>query len=137
MCPFEVVEPGQFLCKAGLEEGECALGKNGTLTMRKEDLDLVGIEHFAIVLADPENFRIGLRAVRDGEEQSSVAVSVITRKNKADSLRRKITVARAIKRLSLTPEACAARYTLNTHKDSLLFITVTEAKEIPMPPQSD
>ncbi len=130
---FELVEPGLFKPVEGLGEGECSLGKNGTLLLRTEDLGLVGISNYAIVLADPETFRVGLRAVRDGEQQRSVAASVVTRKGRPVAGRRRININRAIKRLGLTVEACCGRYTLSVHKDELLFITLTEAKEIPQP----
>ena len=89
-----------------------------------------------IVLADSGSLRIGLRKVRDGEEAQSVGVSVIRRGNKADSGRRRILVSRAIEHLELTAEAVAGRYTLKTHRDELVFIVLTEARDIPQPQES-
>ena len=135
---FEIVTPGAFAQVAPLGEGEASIGKNGTLTARADDLAMVGIERYAIVLADPGSLRIGLRGVRDGEQQQSVACSVITtRKDKSDSGRRRLNVVRAIKRLGLTAEAVCGRYTLNVHKDELLFLTMTEAKDVPKPGASE
>ncbi|MFH1746180.1 MAG: hypothetical protein ABIG44_03965 [Planctomycetota bacterium] len=125
---FVIVEPGTFEPVAALAEGEVSLGKRGTLLARVADLELVGIGNYSIILADTSGtLRLALRAVRDGEQDKSVACGVVTRKGGADSGRRRINVARAIKRLSLTPEACAGRYQLNVHHDELLIVNLTGA----------
>lgn len=131
MTPFEVVEAGSFGPGEPLGEGECSLSRNGTMVLRTEDLELVGIGAYAIVLADCENLRLGLRAVRDGEQQSSVACSVIRRKNSDDTGRRRIQITRALRRLGLTAEAVAGRYSLQVHRDELLFITLAAGKDRP------
>ncbi|MBU0617914.1 MAG: hypothetical protein KKI02_09375 [Planctomycetes bacterium] len=134
---FTVVEPGAFSFTEPLGEGEVSISKNGTLTARAEDLALVGIGNYAIVLVDTGTLRLGLRSVRDGEQQKSVACSVITTgKDRHDSGRRRVTVTRAVKGLGLTIEAVCGRYTLKTHKDELVFIVLTEAKDIPQPQES-
>jgi hypothetical protein len=127
---FEVVEAGQFR-SAGLAEGECSLGKGGALVVRADDLQAVGITNYAVVLCEVDSRRIGLRAVRDGEQQSSMACSIVANSKKEDGGRRRIGVARAIKRLNLTPEAVAARDTLHTLRDELLFISLDEVKHVP------
>ena len=125
---FEVIEAGQFARADPLPAGEVSISKNGILTAHAEDLTTVGIEHYAIILADKATFRIGLRSVRDGEEQKSMACCVIKRKNGGDTGKRTLNVKRAIRHISLTPEACAARYTLNIHHDEVVFVNLNEAR---------
>jgi hypothetical protein len=134
--PFEIVEPGSFLQIAPLGEGECTLGKHGTLLARTSDLELVGIGKYAILLADKGSFRIGLRAVRDGEQQRSMACAVVTTgkgPRRRDAGRRRVNVSRAIIACGLEPEAVAGRYTLQVFRDELLFVTLTEAKPVERP----
>ncbi len=133
---FEIVQPGAFKPADALKSGEVSVSRNATLTVLAENLSAVGIGERAIVLADSGSLRIGFRKVRDREQAQSVGVSVIRRGNKADSGRRRILISRAIKHLGLTPEACSGRYTLNTHRDELIFIVLTEARDIPLPQES-
>ncbi len=111
---FEIVEPGSLSTMDPLAEGQVSIAKSGKLTIRKADLDLAGIDHYAMVMADRETFRVGVRAVRgDDERPRSVAVSTVTSgKAKKDSGRRTLNLGRAIKRLDLQPEAVAGRYEL-------------------------
>ncbi len=135
--PFVVVEPGAFCFTEPLGEGEVSISRNGTLTARAEDLALVGISKYAIVLADAGTLRLGLRAVRDGEEQKSRACSVITTgKQKRDSGRRRITVTRALKQLGLKVEDVCGRFTLKMHRDELVYIVLTDAKQTPTKPEA-
>jgi len=133
--PFVIVEPGSFQHSEPLQEGECSISRNATLTARADDLGIVGITNYAIVMADTDTLRLGLRAVRDGEEQKSVACSIISAgQDKHDSGRRRILVNRALQRLGLTAEAVAGRYTLmSKEKDGLLFVVLSEAKDVPTP----
>lgn len=128
--PFEIVEAGNLNAHA-LQEGEASIDRRGSLVVRSADLEAVGITNYAIVLADADTRRIGLRAVRDGEQSISLACSVILTGSRNDSRRRRTSVLRAIRRLGLTPEAVAGRYTLNVHRDELLFITLDEVKDVP------
>ena len=125
---FQVVEAGKFGTVAPLGEGEASLAKNGTLTLHASDLAAVGIKAYAIVLADRGTLRIGLRSVRDGEQQISMAATMVPRKNGADSGRRRVMVTRAVKQLGLDLEACCGRYGLVTHGEELLFITLAESR---------
>jgi hypothetical protein len=132
---FEVIEPGHFIPVKAIESGECRLRPKGELVLRADDLQAVGIEHFAIVMADPATLRIGLRAVDDGEEQQSMSVTVITRgKSKTDSGRRRISVNRAIKHVGLTPDAVAGSFKLHKRGDGLLTINLTEGRDELKPP---
>jgi hypothetical protein len=132
---FEIVEPGSWKAAEPLGEGEVSLGKGGTLLARREDLELVGIKHYAIVLADAGTLRVGLRAVRDGEQQQSVAACIVRCKNGRDSGRRRINVARAARRLGLEPAAIVGRYELHVHGDpqtgakQLVWFGVTQERE--------
>lgn len=125
---FEVVPCGRFLPVDPLEVGEISLSRAGTATFRTEDLAAAGIDKpWCTVLADPGNFRVAVRARRSGEEQGSVAVSTVTRKGK-DTGRRRISLARAIKRCDVTTEAVAARYNLYRHdkdNEGLLIVCLT------------
>jgi hypothetical protein len=127
---FEVVEPGGFGLAPPLPEGEVSISRSGALTAHAKDLEIVGIGNYAIVLADSDTLRVAFRDVRDGEQQQSVCASVVRRKSGVDTGRRSINVGRAIKRLGLTNESVAGRYTLNVHKD-LLIVNLTEAREAP------
>jgi hypothetical protein len=130
---FEIVEAGTFRAVEPLSEGECSVSRNGTMTARAEDLATIGVTNYAIILADPETLRIGLRGVRDGEQMKSVAASMIKRKSGTETGRRRMNISQALKRLNVTAEAIAGRYTLMNHGDEFLFVTLTEAKEIPRP----
>lgn len=131
---FEIVEPGSFKPPDPLAEGECSVSKNGTLTARAEDLATVGITNYVIILVDPGTLRIGLREVRDGEQMKSVAASMIVRKSGVETGRRRMNISQALKRLNLTAEAAAGRYTLMQHGDEFVFITLTQApREVPKP----
>ncbi len=130
---FEIVAPGALSNTMNpLAEGQCSIAKGGKLTIRKADLDLAGIEHYAIVLADRETFRIGVRAVRGEDERPrSVAVSIVTSgKGKKDSGRRTLSLTRAIKKVDLRPEAVAGRYELIVRgktSDAMLIISLMPA----------
>lgn len=132
---FEVVEPGAWSRPEPLEPGRCAISRGAKLTLRSVDLEAAGIgPHFAIVLADAETLRLGLRAAGETERQQSVAISVVTSgKDKRDSGRRIILVSQALKRLALTPEAVAGRYTLQRHSEvtgTVLIVNLCEAGEL-------
>lgn len=123
---FEVVPPGQLCTAEPLPEGQCSIWRDGTLMFHQSDLDLVGVGAYVVVLADTETWRLGLRAVRDGEQPQSVAVTtVLSKRKRRDTQRRSINVSRALRKLSLDASAVAGRYTL-THKgegkESLLIV---------------
>jgi hypothetical protein len=119
---FEIVKPGELASFDAIEEGQVSISRSGDATFRREDLDLVKIGAYAIVLADPETLRLAVRAPRDNERLESVAVGVITKgKEKKDAGRRRIRLTRAIKRLDLTCEAVAGRFDLLA-KDDLIII---------------
>ena len=124
---FEVIEPGKLSFAEPLGEGRCSIGKGGALACRAADLEIVGITHYAIVLADAETTRLALRAVRDGEQQQSVAVSIVSCGKGAkrhDSGRRRINVLRALRRLAVTAEAAAGRYDFMVKGDELLIVNL-------------
>jgi len=128
---FEVVACGRFAPADPLEVGEISLSRGGTATFRSEDLAAAGIDKpWCTVVADAETFRVAVRARRSGEEQSSVAVSMVTRKGGSkDTGRRRISLARAIKQCDVTTEAVAARYNLHRHDkdhEGLLIICLTD-----------
>jgi len=127
---FEVIPCGRFLPVDPLEVGEISICRTGAATFRAEDLAAVGIDKpWCTVLADPDTFRVAVRARRSGEEQGSVAVSTVTRKGGKDTGRRRISLARAIKRCDLTTEAVAARYNIHRHdkdNEGLLIIQLTD-----------
>jgi hypothetical protein len=127
---FEVVPCGRFAPVDPLELGEISICRTGTATFRAEDLAAAGIDKpWCTVLADPETFRLAVRKRRSGEEQTSVAVSVVTRKGGKDTGRRRVNFARAIKQCDVTTEAVAARYNLHKHdknNEGLLIVCLTD-----------
>jgi len=127
---FQVVPCGRFAPVDPLEVGEISICRTGTATFRAEDLAAAGIDKpWCTVLADPDTFRVAVRARRSGEEGSSVAVSTVTRKGGKDTGRRRISLARAIKQCDVTTEAVAARYNLHRHdkdNEGLLIICLTD-----------
>ena len=121
---FVVIKAGTFAPANPLVKGQTSLGRNGTLLAFAEDLARVGITNYGILLADPDNSRLGLRAVREGEEQGSVACSVVMRKGRGDSGRRRVNVGRALKALDLKPEDCCGRREWIPHGNELLYIVL-------------
>jgi len=132
---FEIVEPGRFAPADPLQEGQCSVSKAGKLTLRSADLDKVGVTHCAVVLADRGNLRIALRAVRDGEQQSSIAVTVIGNHKGKDTGRRSLSATRALGVPGVKPEAAAGRYDLAMHGDGpeALLIVNLAGDRVPMP----
>ncbi len=126
---FEVVEPGEFNFQNAIEAGQCSLSKSGKLTLRAADLEAAGIgPHYAIVMAYPDDFRVALRQVRDGEQSKSVAISVVKTGKGHDSGRRSISRMRALKRIGVTAESVAGRFELLTKGDAgaeLLIVALT------------
>jgi len=130
---FEIVEPGQLCGVDPLPEGMCSIAKSGKLTARQADLDRAGIGAYAIVLADRDTWRIGLRAVRDGEQAKSVAVTTLMtgKKTPHDTGRRSLNAARAVRSLDLEPEAIRGRYSLDLHgqgRQAVLILNLMEAR---------
>ena len=123
--PFEVLPAGTFGNAEGLALGTCSLGRNSTLMCHASDLDAVGITHYATVLIDRDNKRVGLREPRDGEQSQSVACSVVSRrKGGTDTGRRRVLVTRALKELGLNPADVAGRYELIKHGNEVVYIAL-------------
>ena len=121
---FVVIEAGTFAPANPLVEGQTSLGRNGTLLAFAKDLARVAISNYAVLLADPDNNRLGLRAVRKGEEAVALVCSIVTRKDKSDSGRRRLNVTRALKSLGLKPEDCCGRREWIKHRDELLYVVL-------------
>lgn len=129
---FEICPPGTFVAPEALQEGEVTLRRDGRLTVRVEDLRLIGAESYVLVLADVATQRIALRAPLPHERPQSVACGVVWagKKTRRDSLRRTVSVAKALDRLGLTAEAVAGRrqWTTKGEKpgDALLILQLTD-----------
>jgi hypothetical protein len=79
-------------------------------------------------MADGQTMRVALRAVRDGEQPKSAALTITTAgkgAKKHDAGRRNVLIMRALRRLGVTPEAVAGRYALSQHDGSLLILCLT------------
>lgn len=127
---FIIVEPGQRMALEPLAEGQVGIAKSGKCTVRKADLDVAAIDAKAIVMADPDNFRVALRCVRSGEESKAVAVSIVwggSKSKRRDSGKRTLNLARGIRTLCLEPAAVAGRYELTVKgkdREALLIVHV-------------
>lgn len=136
---FEIVEPGATFGKDALTSGTASISRSGRLTVVQEDLELAGIDRTAVVLADPGTLRIALRAPREDETAVSVACSPMLTHAKRDTGRRALNIVRALRRLSLTPEAAAGRYELATKgagADALLIVNLGASRDRPKPGQA-
>lgn len=127
MSGFEIVERGAFGFNQPLGEGEVAIGADGRAVFRRTDLELVGIDDLAIVLADTATLRIGLRKPRAGEAPRAMAVGVVKTDKKTDSGKRAVSINRALKRCALDPRACRGRLELVT-KDDLLILNLANVE---------
>lgn len=121
MSGFEIVERGTWGPGPPLESGQCAIGADGRALFRREDLQLVRIDDLAIVLADTSTLRIAVRAPRDGEQKRAMQVGIVKTDKGADSGKRAISIARALKRLALEVRACRGRLDLVTKEDLLIL----------------
>lgn len=126
---FHVIEPGTIELKEPLAEGQVAIDKGGTMAVRKQDLALVGIAGEAVVLFDPDTFRIAMRVRKKGETVKAFRVQEIKRKGGKGSDRCRIYLARAIRAIGLKPEAVKGRHELTVKgegKDGLLTLQLKD-----------
>lgn len=120
---WEVIARGEWKAGAALEESQCAIAKDGTLTFRESLLKSVGIDEFATLLADTATLRIGIRAPREHELARAVRVTVVRGAQKRDTGRRAVRGTRAFHALCLESAACAGRIELAT-KDRILILNL-------------
>lgn len=123
---FEIVEPGTFL-REPIGEGTCSIHRNGTVTFCAADLKLVGMDLYALVLADPGLLRIGLRKPRTADERKQSRALTPRSGRNGQSGHVSIQLGAAIRRLGLKPEAVAGRYDLIT-KDDLLILPLASGE---------
>lgn len=121
---FQVCKAVGFM-QAGLAEGEVGLDRRGQLTMRHEDADKLKLEHFATILADPENRRVAIRAPRPGENNDAVAVSVTD-----GGRRRRVHLRRALTVIGVAGDAVKGRYSL-MFKDGMGIVVLDVARAVP------
>lgn len=115
---FEIVPPGKKVGGDPLPEGFGSLSTKGVLTMHEADAAAAGIGKAAVLLADGGTLRIAIRAARDGEAGSAVSVAAVaTGKAGGPVNRRRINLARAIKRIGLDGPAVAGRHKLHRHDE--------------------
>jgi len=117
---FEVIPRGLWQATDPLKTGQCAIDRDGRIMFRSEDLELVKIGGFALVLADTSTLRLAVRPPHAGEAARAMQVTVMKKKSGADTKRRAINVKRAIKALCLDPAAVKGRYNLTTKNDLLI-----------------
>jgi len=122
---FRICQPGSFTRKDALQPGEVSIAKNATLTALAIDLEAVKIQGEVVLLVDPDNWRLGLKA--PSADEGSLVVSVAPTSAKHDRGRRRIGLRPALRELNITAEVCAGRYQLHQHKEPLLlYIVITD-----------
>ncbi len=120
---FEVIARGHWQAGEPLKSGEVAIASDGRLMFLAEDLELVKIDAFAILLADTGTLRLAVRPPHVGEAGRAMQVTAVKKKGGADTKRRAINGKRAIKALCLECPAVKGRYKLVT-KDDLLIVNL-------------
>jgi hypothetical protein len=123
--PFEVVAKKTFRLPEPLAEDAISIQRSAVATLRLEPLAMIGVTDRAVVLADPELMRIGIR--RPTEDEADIAFAVHTLRSKAgkDSRRRHVNLTPAIRRLGIEPREVGGRYTLMS-VEATLFVTLTD-----------
>ena len=118
---WELIPRGEWKSVASLEESQCAIAKDGTLTFRESLLKSVGIDQFAVLLADTATLRIGLRAPKEHELPRAVRVHVVRGAQKRDTGRRSLRGTRAFHAICLESAACAGRIELAIKERTLIL----------------
>lgn len=117
---WEVCERGHFGSTEGsLGAGQVAMQKNGVATLPIGDLKAIGIIDRCVVLGDPGNMRVGLRAA-NGDDASVFSV-----RGKKGGKTVQVNVMQALRKLGVNPEGVRGRYS-TISKDRVIFWTVTE-----------
>lgn len=124
---FQVIERGRWQAAEPLRSGEVAINGDGRLMFVAEDLELVKVGAFAVLLADTGTLRLAVRPPHTGEAGRAMQVTVVRGKNGRDMRRRAINGKRAIKALCLECPAVKGRYKLVT-KDDLLIVNLASVQ---------
>jgi hypothetical protein len=126
---FKLLEKGTFTFQDPLPEGQVSICRNGVGRFCREALESVGIEGEAIVLTDEMTLRIAIRKPRPNEARNAYSVNTPRiGRNKKDTSKGTVSLARALKDLRLDPEKTVGRYPLTT-KEDLLIINLADVRE--------
>lgn len=121
-----MVPAGVFVV-AAMPAGQCAIHRNETLVVRADDLKRITKSDKVIVLADAGTRRIGLRGVRDGEGAAAMRITADVTRGKPHPLRRRVRIARALKRIGAAAADVAGRYEL-VEKEGVLIVNLGPAR---------
>jgi hypothetical protein len=97
---------------AKVREHYASLGKSGLASIAVADLEAVGVKSRAVVLADADTFRLGLRAPRSGEADTAATVG-----GKGKDKRRSVNLTPALRTLGVKPAEVAGRYAVAVHRE--------------------
>ena len=129
---FEVYEPNAFNFPEALSEGEVAIDKVGNVTLRKADLDSVGISDQAVVMVDKDTKRVAIRAPQGNKDVKTLSVHTVKRKGGSATDRRKVYLSGAMRRLGLEGSHLKGRRELMIKgdvSDGLLIINLVDLSD--------